>query len=290
MADMIRLRQLALIEDKFDAISKEDRIEAVLAIEEDMGNVRVNCKYKWNSCLFSKLPTSLLPKTEVNAEMINEILVKSWETQGSVLQSKPDRVLATNLCFDINGLLMHYFKCLNVAENMKRVVGLSGWIDECKVVHSFLKVGELIIDNTFCEEITISMQESPDYFGIASSFEYYDVDPADPEYTVNPESSQVGLKNERLVNGKDEKLEQYLMVNTGYNYVNKLLYDKLMRKFIKEKYGVEIESLANKWIKLCWNCFAATEELRKCPKCKVARYCGEDCQKQDWKIHKILHR
>ena len=68
------------------------------------------------------------------------------------------------------------------------------------------------------------------------------------------------------------------------------IFDVHMRKFIKEKYGVEIKSLANKWIKLCWNCFAATEELWMCSKCKTARYCGKSCQAQDWKVHKILHK
>ena len=76
----------------------------------------------------------------------------------------------------------------------------------------------------------------------------------------------------------------------GYKAVNMCLYDINMRKFIKVKYGVEIENLAKKWIKLCWNCFAAAEELKMCSKCKAARYCGKDCQVQDWKAHKMLHK
>ena len=262
MADMIRLKQLALIEDKFDAISKEDRIEAVLAIEEDMGNVRVICKYKWNSCLFSKLPTSLLPKTEVNAEMINEILVKSWETQGSACPVMPNDVLITNLCYQIHGLLMYYFKCLNVAENMKRVVGLKSW-QNLWFVHTFLKVGEHTIDNTFNEKLTILMREDPSMVMDQLSRKYCDIDPANPEYNVHPESSGVGFKNERLVHGKDEKAEQNVVMNTGYDYVSIYLYDIHMRKFIKEKYGMKIENLAKKWNKLCWNCFVAVEELKQ---------------------------
>ena len=293
MEDVIRIKIIQLIRDKMAAIRKEDGIKAVLAIEEDLGDAKVVCKYKWSSFLYSKLPTSLLPKTEVNVEMINEILVKSWETQGSVcpLSAQPNQVLVTNMCFHINSLLTYYFKCLNVAENMKRVVGLAELIDQIWLVHSFLKVGDHIIDNTFCEKRINRMQEQPSFFRQELSREYCDVDPADPEYTVDPENSQVGLKNERLVKGKDEKAEQSIVMGLGHRgAVHFYLYDINMRKFIKEKYGVEIENLANKWIKLCWNCFATAEELKMCSKCMVARYCGKNCQVQDWKVHKILHQ
>ena len=72
-----------------------------------------------------------------------------------------------------------------------------------------------------------------------------------------------------------------------------MFYDLEMRKFIKENYGVEIENPVKKWGKLCWNCYAAVADLKKCPKCakcRIARYCGKDCQDQDWKFHEIIHQ
>ena len=36
-----------------------------------------------------------------------------------------------------------------------------------------------------------------------------------------------------------------------------ITYDFEMRKFIKEKFGVEIESPVKKWSKLCWNCYSS---------------------------------
>jgi hypothetical protein len=27
--------------------------------------------------------------------------------------------------------------------------------------------------------------------------------------------------------------------------------------------------------------------VRKCSKCRTVEYCGRDCQKQDWKNHKV---
>ena len=103
------------------------------------------------------------------------------------------------------------------------------------------------------------------------------------------------MGNEKRLYGKDEKAEQISVYLEAMPFlIEKLagstMYDTEMRKFIKQKYGVEIESLAKKWSKLCWNCFAAVENLKKCSKCRIARYCGKDCQAQDWKkVHKIAH-
>ena len=90
--------------------------------------------------------------------------------------------------------------------------------------------------------------------------------------------------------GQDEKMEQIFVQLAATNlYKGLTLYDIQMRKFIKEKHGVEIESLAKKWSKLCWNCFVPTDDLKKCSKCLIARYCKKECQVQDWKVHKIVH-
>ena len=37
----------------------------------------------------------------------------------------------------------------------------------------------------------------------------------------------------------------------------------------------------------CDLCFAKSEELQRCSKCKFARYCNRECQKSAWKDHKI---
>ena len=100
----------------------------------------------------------------------------------------------------------------------------------------------------------------------------------------------LGLKNERLVYGNDEKVEQIFVQMAASNlYQGLTLYDIQMRKFIKEQYGVEVENLAKKWSKLCWHCFVPAEDLKKCSKCRISRYCRKDCQVQDWKVHKIVH-
>ena len=37
----------------------------------------------------------------------------------------------------------------------------------------------------------------------------------------------------------------------------------------------------------CDLCFTKSEELQRCSKCKFARYCDRECQKNAWKEHKI---
>lgn len=37
----------------------------------------------------------------------------------------------------------------------------------------------------------------------------------------------------------------------------------------------------------CDLCFAKSEELLRCSKCKFSRYCNRECQKNAWKDHKI---
>ena len=68
--------------------------------------------------------------------------------------------------------------------------------------------------------------------------------------------SLIVLENERLRHGDDDKAEQIFVLRSlreaktpiiSFRYI---MYDAKMRKFIKERFGVEIESLAKKWIKL----------------------------------------
>ena len=183
------------IQKKWAPIAKEDPIEALLAVEKDLGHLSVVRNYKFDDYLYSKLPTSKLPKDVKNAEIINAILAKSWETQGSncpsISTSKP---LASNRCMLVNGLLIHYFKSLNIADNMSRIVGSES--RSHAFVHSFLKLGDHVIDNTF---VLSHMKHWVDKEASLLAFEhlsqpgkYNDGDPADPKYGVNPQSSDVG--------------------------------------------------------------------------------------------------
>ena len=342
--------KFAAIKQKMAPNATGDYLEAFLAIEEDLGTLNVVRKYKWDDYLFSKLPSSLFVKIEKRdegvsrshyvsmkkkAEIINEILIKSWETQGSLCPGfasvvkelrgnrgnkkleeviYPPKVLVTSRPHEINTLLMYYLKNLDIGVNMKRVVGSIH--STHRFVYSFLvlNVGDLLatewshlladhsIDNTFSEgEMKLYTHEPKKMFEINLKSKYIDGDPANPEYKGTTGAFTGSLKDERLVYGPDEKAEQifvYHSVKELIDYVPDMmisskglaLYDIKMRQFIKEKHGVEIENLAKKWSKLCWSCFAPSQDLKKCSKCRISRYCGKKCQVQDWKVHKIVHQ
>ena len=89
---------------------------------------------------------------------------------------------------------MYYFKSMNIADNMERIVGLLSQNDVFPpYVHSFLALNDNhhVIDNTFVlghiERYNIEF-----YFNYFSTFKYIDTDPTDPEYMANPSSSDVG--------------------------------------------------------------------------------------------------
>ena len=83
------------IQKKWAPIAKEDPIEALLAVEKDLGLLSVVRHYKWDDYLYSKLPTSNVPKNVKSAEIINAILAESWETQGSNCPSNSSEPLAS---------------------------------------------------------------------------------------------------------------------------------------------------------------------------------------------------
>ena len=177
---------------------------------------------------------------------------------------------------------------------IKRIIGLGIKYDGTAYPNSFLKIGENghFIDNAYSialmtyvvSEIPMDLLVDEDPGTTKKSFArgYNDLD----------HNAGVGKANLRLVCGQDEKMEQHISFSCHIDFSLSFcldLYDIEMRKYIKRKYGVEIESLTKKWSRLCWKCFEAKSGLKKCSKCLVAQYCNKECQVQDWTVHKKLH-
>ena len=294
----IKSKKQIELEDKWMNIARQDPFEAMIAIEEDLESLplvrtQIWSKNKWQGSPF------LLPKTEKNADIINDILVKSWETQGSSCQdiSVDDKaVLMSGQVKDVHGMLLYYFKCLNVADNLKQVIGVTEFKDFMgdgmlyQQAGSFLKTDNgHILDNLF------NSRAPPEVWRpTLTKTLYFDEDPANPKYDKNPEfRSVVGRQNERILYSPDEMMERHIVLYNTLHVQGPFknhMYDVVMRKYIKEKYGVEIESLIQKWRKLCWECGKPSENLMKCSKCKLALYCTKFCQIKDWKrAHKLHH-
>ena len=161
--------------------------------------------------------------------------------------------------------------------------------------HSFLIIGQngFKIDNTYYSEKMEEMTPK-EMIAFREEIDQLDEDPGTTTYRVlddpNVKLMDVGRENLRRVCTPDQKMEQKLAYETTCAFRPRfVMYDLKMRKYIKDKYGIEIPSLARKWHRLCWACFTPGDKLKYCSKCKIAKYCNQNCQRQDWKVHKELH-
>ena len=73
--------------------------------------------------------------------------------------------------------------------------------------------------------------------------------------------------------------------------IGAVIYDKIMREFIKEKFEVEVPDVVDEMTKKCWGCGEEKEKLSACSGCQFARYCGKECITKDWgDMHKVMHK
>jgi hypothetical protein len=70
-------------------------------------------------------------------------------------------------------------------------------------------------------------------------------------------------------------------------YISDLRFGKYMR-FDWETCRTIGSMLLPTCIRVCVACKAIHNVKHKCGACKVARYCSKTCQKENWKVHKML--
>ena len=314
-------KELSQILQRWRTNSKGDLYAATLRKEQDLEMFQVSPKFdypkEWNE------PPFLIPSDEKDAETINDIIKKSWKIQSGRNRHFPGIWvhLISNSCFKICGFLTYYFKrlgdfvtlcshfssssiftLLGVSDNIRRVIGVMQYTglqydrlypQGAGSSHSFLIIGEdHRIDVAFYEH---EMNVSPFKTIMERKKEIQlDEDPGTTEMVIvgvdSVKIEDIGREKLRLVCNPDEKMEQKLAYETTCAFRPRLvIYDLMMRNYIKNKYNVEIPSLAEKWRRLCWNCFNPDDNLQCCSICKIAQYCTKNCQKLDWKIHKELH-
>ncbi len=102
----------------------------------------------------------------------------------------------------------------------------------------------------------------------------------------------------REYGGSPSNVEKYIVAALQTAQMNPCvkMYDIVMRDYLQRQHGVTVENLEEKWRRRCWQCGKTTEkdreetDLKYCSICKMARYCGQECQKKEWKVHKLLHK
>ncbi len=260
-----------------------------------------------------QLPSKVLP----NAEKINTILSKSMEIQSSKITGSDDfdSFIISNSCLAVSGLLRYYFvnSGLLQAKEVTLTFGVLLWDDQARegpddydgTPQVWLDVKGCPIDNTHVS-LPLESEELIEYFYKAKkSNQYVKEDPLKSRhklYLGSPEAMETTKHNlkvyrtfisEDLKNG--EGVEKYLVFALeciGLNPSVKM-YDLLMRKYLKDEHGFQVDDLVDKWSSRCWSCSlnkSEEKELKKCTECKMAKYCGKECQKSDWKAHKLLHK
>ena len=99
--------KIEVVEQSWIEYSSQDRIGAMLQKVKDLETLNLQYKVSWPEG--RSFPPFLLPKDEENASIINEILVKSMETQSSTCTGIKNSLIEQG-CFTIHGLLSLYFK------------------------------------------------------------------------------------------------------------------------------------------------------------------------------------
>ena len=112
----------------------------------------------------------------------------------------------------------------------------------------------------------------------------------------DPESQEVLRHNLRIMKAysQSQNIRKYLAVCLKHAELNPgvKMYHILMQEWMKSSLGVNTESLEEKMSQICWAC-GRNEEMsafKTCTECKVAKYCNKDCQREEWKVHKLLHK
>ena len=57
------------------------------------------------------------------------------------------------------------------------------------------------------------------------------------------------------------------------------------QRALAEKIVARDKAMKSGKIRLCWHCLEEEKPQLKCGGCRKARYCGEECQKEDWGRH-----
>jgi len=209
-------------------------------------------------------------------------------------------------CQNISILLRRYLQHLGV--ELQAVCGLlkpTGITQS--IPHVFLNIGGTIIDNSYvCSDVSkdhkanrtmffdnisaikhvsIFSMEKPSTVSFQSFEEEFQQDGDDRQF--GQKLLELGTENEHEQN----KIVAFNIATAGIE-PGCLIYDKLMRGFIKRAFQVDIPPVEEQMGRVCWSCADAGGELRTCGGCGVARYCGWDsaCQRSDWgRVHKLLH-
>jgi len=262
-------------------------------------------------------PPWRVPETLLRSKDINTLLEYSMQVQSSTIQTQMKSAddlqllelnyfILSNASLTVTGLLSRYLKSIGISSKpvcgiFKPTVDFAGLKGAPSV---FLKIDEFVIDNTYLHQTEKATQKKnvKDFYSIIPKLRtakaYLEESPimtkmemvGKKELGDNPEESAEYL--EKCCETEMNMLKHIANVckNQDVN-IGTIVYDRIMRQFMKEKFEVEVGDISEEMVKKCWGCGEEKEKLSACSGCQFARYCGKDCIAKEWgEMHKVMHR
>ena len=262
-------------------------------------------------------PPWRVPETLMRCKDINSILEYSLQVQSSTIQTQMKSAedlqllelnyfILSNASLGVSGFLQRYLKSIGISSKtvcgiFKPVVDFAGLKGAPTV---FLKVDENVLDNTYLHQTEKATQKKnvKDFYSIIPKLRmgkaYVEESPSKTKIEMvgvkelgdNPEDSAEYLEKccETELN-----MAKHLanMCHKDDVNIGAVIYDKIMREFIKEKFEVEVPDVVDEMTKKCWGCGETKEKLSACSGCGYARYCGKECISKDWgDMHRVMHK
>jgi hypothetical protein len=123
----------------------------------------------------------------------------------------------------------------------------------------------------------------------------FDYDNPDFQVKIGEKESRLGIHDIKVFAtfSKPEHIEKFLVFGSEVMidiapYMK--AYDMLMRNYLAQEFNVHPIDIKDKWTNQCWNCTNTQTNLLSCSFCKIAKYCSRECQKEDFDVHKMLHK
>jgi len=262
-------------------------------------------------------PPWRVPETLLRSKDINSLLEYSMQVQSSTIQTQMKSAddlqllelnyfILSNASLTVTGLLHRYLKSIGISSKpvcgiFKPAVDFAGLKGAPSV---FLKIDGHVLDNTYLHQTQKATQRKnvKDFYSIIPKLRtgkaYLEESPITTKIEMvgvkelgdNPEDSAGYLAK---CCETDLNMAKHLanVCNNDDVNIGTVIYDKIMRDFIKEKFEVEVEDVAEEVTKKCWGCGEDKEKLSACSGCQFARYCGKDCITKDWgDMHKVMHK
>ncbi|KAK3100131.1 hypothetical protein FSP39_015179 [Pinctada imbricata] len=220
---------------------------------------------------FNKFPFGL-PEKERDGIQVTRILRRSFELQAQNNVS--------NACGFVNIILMRCFEASEI-----EVQSVYGTVDLCglQMPHVWLRIHDHIVDNTYCEDIPTDM-----FIMMKEGAKYGDEIRESQLYLGDQVTQNAGIDDHNI------RIFQWMLRPENSQKCLHLLKNKIQLRryfeemciFMKKQFGIDIPEVT---YKKCWACEKIGDDFKVCGKCKIAKYCSRNCQRNDWKqLHKEI--